>query len=94
MKVHELMSELAQCVAGCDVMLCVGAEMYEVDYATCCNHDGAFCFLSAKPKPQSASDLMTVTVDKAQLLEVAEELGGGDISVHAFVGQEGEHGRG
>ena len=43
---------------------------------------------------QAASDLMTVTVDKAQLLEVAEELGGGDISVHAFVGQEGEHGRG
>lgn len=76
MKVHELMGELALCVAGCDVSLCVGSELYEVDYVACCNHDGACCFVAAKPKAADAGDLVTVTVSKSQMLEAIDKESG------------------
>lgn len=80
MKVHELISELAACVAGAEVHICIGGEMYDVDSVTCANHDGAMCFVSGK-RAYVLDDYEPLRINKSDLAEVAEQLGGGDYSI-------------
>lgn len=80
MKVHELINELAACVAGAEVHICIGGEMYDVDNVTCSNHDGAMCFVSGK-RAYVLDDYELLRVNKSDLAEVAEQLGGGDYSI-------------
>ncbi|WP_456035927.1 hypothetical protein [Senegalimassilia anaerobia] len=80
MKVHELINELAACVAGAEVHICIGGEMYDVDSVTCANHDGAMCFVSGK-RAYVLDDYEPLRINKSDLAEVAEQLGGGDYSI-------------
>ena len=88
MKVHELINELAACVAGAEVHICIGGEMYDVDNVTCSNHDGvtcsnhdgAMCFVSGK-RAYVLDDYEPLRINKSDLAEVAEQLGGGDYSI-------------
>lgn len=80
MKVHELINELAACVAGAEVHICIGGEMYDVDIVTCANHDGATCFVSGK-RAYVLDDYEPLRINKSDLAEVAEQLGGGDYSI-------------
>lgn len=80
MKVHELINELAACVAGAEVHICIDGEMYDVDSVTCSNHDGAMCFVSGK-RAYVLDDYEPLRINKSDLAEVAEQLGGGDYSI-------------
>lgn len=80
MKVHELINELAACVAGAEVHICIGGEMYDVDSVTCANHDGAMCFVQVK-RAYVLDDFEPLRINKSDLAEVAEQLGGGDYSI-------------
>ena len=80
MKVHELINELAACVAGAEVHICIGGEMYDVGNVTCANHDGAMCFVAVK-RAYVLDDYEPLRINKSDLAEVAEQLGGGDYSI-------------